>query len=255
MKGSLAGFAISALIHLGIFVLLMYGLAAKPIVVKKEKALPLDLAIFQEPIKEVPPVVEKTLETKPQPKPVVEKVAETKPQPKPTTKKAKSKPTPKKKVVKQTPKPKPQKQKKVTDKKLDAMIQAMQTQQQVKPNQAAKPIKKPSVKAQGKPSSKPKTNPALEQQYKARLHRLIARYKKYPPRAKRNDEEGKVMLAFTLVANGNITNIQVIHSSGSRSLDQAAVSTIKKVSGKLPFPAGINRKQWRLTLPLVYHLR
>ena len=254
MKGNLIGFAVSAIIHTGLVLLLVFGLSVNSTPQKIEESVPLRLAMFQEA--EPEPIVKQ--EVKPvEPKPIAKQHAKLEVKEKPIPK---VKPKPKKKRVKKEPKIKAKPKKvakkptKKSDKKLDEMISSLQSQKAVK-QPTKRRAKTPTKKTNNKQTVKAKNNPAIEQQYKARLRRLIASYKKYPARAKRNGDEGTVMLAFSLSANGNISNIRVTQSSGSNSLDQAAMSTLKKISGKLPFPVGINRKQWQLSLPLVYHLR
>lgn len=121
-----------------------------------------------------------------------------------------------------------------------------------KTKNAAPPTNKLPV---AKQAAKNTQNKAAEQQYKSRLHQVIAQQKKYPARAKRKQEEGTVTVSFVIYANGSIQNLKIVRSSGSDSLDQAAINTVKQISNRLPFPAEINRKQWQLTLPLVYRLR
>lgn len=265
MKGNLAGFTLSAAIHIGLILLAVYGLSASTIPPEKDTPVPLRLAMFQAP--EPEPKLDPIVKSKAKPIQPEKKAVSAKPKSKPSHK-IKEK-QPKKKIKKKTQKKvakkeakKPQKTTptKKSDKKLDDLIHSLQTQKKTAPQ---KPIKQPkkqtkqatSNKETSRKVTKVNNNSAKEQQYKARLRRLIASQKKYPARAKRNGEEGTVVIAFTIAANGNISNISVSRSSGSHHLDQSAVNTVKKISGRLPFPAEIKRKQWQLSLPLVYHLR
>ena len=90
--------------------------------------------------------------------------------------------------------------------------------------------------------------------YKSRLQGLVSAQKKYPARAKRRGDEGVVRVSFVVLANGTISQIQIVKSSGSAVLDNAAKKILSRISGKLPFPQGMQKKQWRLTLPLTYRL-
>lgn len=51
---------------------------------------------------------------------------------------------------------------------------------------------------------------------------------KYPKRARRMGWEGTVVLSFSVDENGNVYDIQVIHSSGYPDLDQAAISALRQ---------------------------
>ncbi len=61
-------------------------------------------------------------------------------------------------------------------------------------------------------------------------------------------------IMLVLLANGKIKNIQLKKKSGSRLLDKAAIKTIKKISGKVRFPASIQRQYWTLLVPIKYRL-
>lgn len=104
-----------------------------------------------------------------------------------------------------------------------------------------------------------RVNPAiagkLSRQYKARLRQLIASHKRYPKRAKRRGQEGKVSLSFSIRHSGVISNIRVIKSSGVSSLDNAAIRAIQQTSRQLPYPAGMAKRSFQLTITLAYQLR
>ena len=96
---------------------------------------------------------------------------------------------------------------------------------------------------------------AVENAYKARLRQLIIANKRYPKRAKRRRQQGTVNISFLILANGTVTNIRAVKSSGHVILDDSAIKAIKQISGKLPFPKEINKKQWLITIPVTYQLR
>lgn len=115
------------------------------------------------------------------------------------------------------------------------------------PRRVAKPSRPKQVAPRG-------NSRAAEQQFKARLNRLVASSKKYPARAKRRHVEGKVTVSFVMYRDGSIKQITIKKGSGSRILDQAAIKVIKKISKKLPFPTEISRKQWQFSISIVYRL-
>lgn len=127
-----------------------------------------------------------------------------------------------------------------------AVAQRQKATTKVAPKKQIKPVQTP------KPSA---ISIRLENQYKLRLQQLIAKNKNYPIRAKRRNLEGTVTVSFVVQANGAINNVKLVRSSGSRILDKAAIRSVQRASGQLPFSKGINRKQWRFTLPLIYRLR
>ena len=50
----------------------------------------------------------------------------------------------------------------------------------------------------------------------------------YPPEEQRRGITGTVTVGLTYDANGNVTDVQVIKSSGNRNLDRAAVKAAKR---------------------------
>ncbi len=95
----------------------------------------------------------------------------------------------------------------------------------------------------------------LSNQYKARLRQYIISKKRYPKRAKKRAQQGEVKISFNVLPNGMINNIRILKSSNSKTLDNAAIQAIKKSSGKLPFPRGMQKKLLNLSVVLSYVLR
>lgn len=104
-------------------------------------------------------------------------------------------------------------------------------------------------------NARSKTTSRFEAAYKSRLRQLIESNKKYPRRAKRRGLQGVVKVSFVIMANGMVSQIQIVKSSGSRILDDAAKNTVKKISRKLPFPKEIKKTHWQFSLPLSYRFR
>lgn len=82
------------------------------------------------------------------------------------------------------------------------------------------------------------------------VSRLIASRQNYPRSAELRHQQGTTRLRLALAANGRISEIDVIESSGSPILDLEARATINGI-GKLPAPpAGIKT----LTVPIIWRL-
>jgi protein TonB len=64
-----------------------------------------------------------------------------------------------------------------------------------------------------------------------------------------------VVVGFTIRRDGVVEALKIIESSGNRLLDKAAGAAVEKISGELPFPEGIERSQWKFTIPIRYSLR
>ncbi|UJS25633.1 energy transducer TonB [Thiothrix winogradskyi] len=256
MKTALAGFGISALVHA------IVGLVVVPLLLWQDKlglpeaqptVVPLSLAQFQ-PAPIVPVVPAPVAKPEPPPKPVEKPKPVTKPQPvekpkpekKPVEKKlaaatkpkSDNPPKPETPVVKPvvTPSPSP--------------TPAVATQA-VTPVPKAVPVPKPAPVA---PSAPAIDNAAAEAAYRQKLQNLIGARKQYPRQAERAEVEGIVTVSFTVLPNGTITGARVSQSSGNEWLDKAALQAVNASSGTLPFPAGINKKQWDFALKVNFRL-
>jgi TonB family protein len=60
------------------------------------------------------------------------------------------------------------------------------------------------------------------------LHAAIQQQQHYPPSAMQMERQGKTTVKFTLLPNGNIQNLQIIKSSGTDSLDKAALAAVQE---------------------------
>ena len=93
--------------------------------------------------------------------------------------------------------------------------------------------------------------------YRSMVHGRIAALQQYPVLAKRMGEEGTVLVRFTILASGKISNVVIMESSGSQSLDVAAVDIFMQgLNGQLPpIPPELNKSEWTLSLPIRYQLQ
>lgn len=69
--------------------------------------------------------------------------------------------------------------------------------------------------------------------YQNIVRQRIEEAKKYPLWARKQGIEGIAYLYFTVLRNGNVSDIQIVHSSDSSILDEEAVATVKRAQ---PFP-------------------
>ncbi len=95
---------------------------------------------------------------------------------------------------------------------------------------------------------------SLEAKYKAALRQAIEAKKFYPKRAKRLKREGQVSVGFIIDRSGQISQIEVARSSGTGSLDHAALTAVRKLARFEPIPDAIPREHWSLEVPMTYTL-
>lgn len=62
------------------------------------------------------------------------------------------------------------------------------------------------------------------------LHAAIQAQQVYPPSALDLGRFGRVSVSFTLQPNGNITDLTLVHSSGTDSLDQAGLAAVRNAA-------------------------
>jgi len=94
----------------------------------------------------------------------------------------------------------------------------------------------------------------LEKQYLAGLQHAIAKKRRYPSLARRRGETGVVAVSFVLAKSGRISGARVDKSSGSHTLDKAALETLKRLGRYKPIPKSIGRTSWQLRVPIRFSL-
>ena len=78
--------------------------------------------------------------------------------------------------------------------------------------------------------------------------------KRYPDEARRQGAEGQVSVRFTVGRDGQVLEAQLVRSSGSDLLDQAALSMFR--GGRAPpFPADMAQPQVTTTVSIRYRLQ
>ena len=97
-------------------------------------------------------------------------------------------------------------------------------------------------------------NRAAEATYRRRMQSLIDARKQYPRLAEKAEIEGSVMIAFTVLANGSISEARVTKSSGNQWLDNGALQAVMSASGILPLPPELHKNQLPLVIVLNYQL-
>lgn len=75
----------------------------------------------------------------------------------------------------------------------------------------------------------------------------------YPEQALERDITGTLRMAVTLMPNGRIDKIELLHSSGYKMLDRAAMQIVHMASPFAPFPAEIKRSVDQLEIIRTWH--
>jgi|GEM_PF-3806843 len=90
--------------------------------------------------------------------------------------------------------------------------------------------------------------------YLSELRNFIERHKSYPPQARTLGHEGQAEIRFSILSDGTLSSIELMRSSGSSILDQAALSLLQRVQKLSPIPAELRMTQLDLVLPIQYSL-
>jgi len=90
--------------------------------------------------------------------------------------------------------------------------------------------------------------------YLTMVQKYLARYKKYPRRARLRRQEGTSMVEFVITPSGEIANAALKDSSGYRTLDKEALLLLKRAS-PLPVPPKFTQDKMKVILPIAFILR
>lgn len=174
-----------------------------------------------------------------------------------TKKKPKSKPKEKAKANNHAPKPS---QTKSVAKSANKAVQQSSHQTANAPTssaaqsmQTAKTMTAPVIGvAKGLPAAKEKSvSPAEFKAWEDSVGAAIARHRYYPRNAQRGGKQGLVFVSFTVLASGEIVQVQISQSSGIAELDNAALKAVKSVGRVKATPTG---KPQSLSAPINFTL-
>jgi len=246
------GFVFSGLFHSAVILAVFIPGPATVQSAPEERMVPINLDMFELPS---PP---KAVETEPEPPalpepvqveelPPPEEIVQQPPEPLP------QEPTPQpvpKPIAAEPPKPpvKPVKKK--------PPVQAARAPQVVEaPAAVESPAPEPArVVRDVVIDAKPRVEP-IRASYLAELAAQINRKKYYPRASRRFGEEGTVVVSFVLQRDGRVTDLAVAQSSGSERLDEAALTTLERVTPFRPIPDVLQRDDWPISVPIAFNLR
>lgn len=88
--------------------------------------------------------------------------------------------------------------------------------------------------------------------YYSELRSLIEKNKFYPPASKRLGQTGTVVVAFTLLSEGNIINVRIENPSKYDLLNDSALNAVRKVRHFKPFPMELNEASVDFKIPIKF---
>jgi periplasmic protein TonB len=130
------------------------------------------------------------------------------------------------------------------------------------PSNVPMPVVKPPEQAEVTPPPAPHTAqqvkggaPRIEASWQTSLLRQLQRFKRYPAGAQSRNEQGVVLLSFSLDRTGHVLAHSVARSSGFPDLDNEVMALIMRAEPLPAFPASMPQTRLDLTVPIRFSLR
>lgn len=124
------------------------------------------------------------------------------------------------------------------------------------------PVAKPPQKIEDSPPPAPVTAQQakggashIEASWQTSLVRQLQRYKRYPAQAQSRNEQGVVLLSFSLDRDGHVLAHSIAKSSGYQDLDDEVMTMIMRAQPLPPFPESMPQPRLDLTVPIRFSLR
>jgi len=90
--------------------------------------------------------------------------------------------------------------------------------------------------------------------FRSRVMAHLARYKRYPEAARRQQLQGRVLVTFSFDASGRVTGVNLAGSSGHGLLDAEALAWVRRASPFPAIPPESGQTIANFTAPLVFDL-
>ena len=228
-------FIITVVLHLSVGGAVLFWRPSAPPLAEPAAAILVDLAPLPtappEPITDIPPGPEQ-VETPPEPQPEPEPLPDT-----PEVEQADA-------VLKPAPRPEEEEEEKEEEQAADQTTAPPSVEAPVE-DKAAAPV-------EGAPSFAQSTRPVTWQS--ALLGRL-ERFKRYPPAAQRNRQEGIVYVRMVLDRKGQVLERRIAQSSGIASLDSEALALIDRAEPLPPPPPEVEGDSIDIIVPIEFFLK
>lgn len=124
------------------------------------------------------------------------------------------------------------------------------------------PVAKPQQQAEQAQPPAPRTAqqvkggaPRIEPSWQTSLVRQLQRAKRYPAQAQSRNEQGVVLLSFSLDRNGHVLAHSIAKSSGYPDLDDEVMAMIMRAEPLPAFPPSMPQERLDLTVPIRFSIR
>ena len=97
--------------------------------------------------------------------------------------------------------------------------------------------------------------PHIDPSWTTLLFKQLQRFKSYPSGARARNEQGVVMLTFTVDRDGHVLSRQIVTGSGHPDLDAEVLTMIDRAQPLPAFPPSMTQAQQDFTVPIRFSLR
>ena len=126
--------------------------------------------------------------------------------------------------------------------------------EEVKPAEKPKEEPTPPVPEATSPP-RPRPSAAQVASWHRRIAQQVERHKGYPASARARHETGTAELAFTLDRNGKVATSRIVRTSGSATLDQETIDTVRRAQPFPPPPPNMPGDAFDFTVPIRFNIR
>ncbi|MEP9395879.1 TonB family protein [Mesorhizobium sp. KR2-14] len=89
--------------------------------------------------------------------------------------------------------------------------------------------------------------------YPGKIVAKLRRALRYPAQARLQGVHGETRVSFVVAADGSVSSIRMVGSSGSAALDEAALDAVRRAAPFPPIPDAAERSSWNFTVPLAFN--
>jgi len=97
--------------------------------------------------------------------------------------------------------------------------------------------------------------PRIDPSWESLLLRRLQEFKSYPAQARSKNEQGVVLLAFSIDRNGHVVSRRIVRGSGYADLDAEVLALVERAQPMPAFPPSMTEAQLDLTVPIRFSLR
>jgi TonB family protein len=126
-----------------------------------------------------------------------------------------------------------------------------ETPPEPKPLEPSRPKPSPSTASAPAASSIGRGRMAGDANYQGLIAARLARFKRFPPEARRRREHGSALVSFTIDGKGRVTLVRLVRGTGFAALDDEAQAMVRRAS---PFPPPPRGAEMNFSAPVSFHL-